>query len=277
VESIPLIVSSILSKKIAEGADALVLDVKFGRGAFMAEMERATALARELTRVGRKLGLSTVAFLTSMDRPLGDTIGNALEIEESIDILRGSGPADVREITVTLGSTMLVLGGVADDFADGRSRIEGAIQDGSGLETFRRLVEAHGGDLSVVDHPDRLPKAPVSLPYASPADGYVTDMDPRKLAEAVLCLGGGRQKVDDVIDPAAGIRIHRHYGQSVSRGEPVLTLAGRDEPTLRRLMEELIAPAILIGAEAPPEHPLIGTFLTSDNEGPWDPAKGLTL
>jgi pyrimidine-nucleoside phosphorylase len=273
VESIPLIVSSILSKKIAEGAEALVLDVKFGRGAFMSQLERATELARELARVGGKLGLRTVAFLTDMDRPLGTTIGNALEVEESVELLKGGGPADLREITVTLGGAMLVLGGVAADFAEGRKRLETAIEDGSGLEKFRRLIEAHDGDSSVVDNPERLPRAPVSIAYPSPVSGYVTDMDPRKLAEAVLALGGGRHKVDDVVDPAAGIRILRQRGDRVSRGEPILTVAGRDESTIRRLFDDTIAPAIRVEAEPPPPSALIRSILTGDLEQPWDPAR----
>jgi pyrimidine-nucleoside phosphorylase len=272
VESIPLIVSSILSKKIAEGADALLLDVKHGRGAFMTDLGRATELARELVRVGGRLGLRTVAFLTDMDRPLGLTIGNALEIEESIDILKGGGPADVRELTVTFGAAMLVLGRAAPDFQAGRTLIEKAIENGSGLDRFRRLIELQGGDPRVIDSPSRLPRAREALPFLSPGDGHVSDLDPRRLAEAVVSLGGGRRRAEDEIDPAVGIRIHRSVGDPVSAGEPVLTLLGQDAGRVALLLEECIRPAVTVSAGAPGRTRLIGSVIVGEKQSNWDPS-----
>ena len=271
VESIPLIVSSILSKKIAEGAEALLLDVKFGRGAFMIEPGRAAELARELVRVGELLGVKTVAFLTDMDRPLGRTIGNALEIEESIEILKGGGPSDLREITMTFGAAMLVLGGAATGIPDGRSRIEKAIADGSGLERFKKLIELQGGDPRVVDSAERLPRASASVALPSPGDGFVTDLSPRLLAEAVVALGGGRRRAEDAIDYTVGIRLHHAVGSTVTRGEPLLTLYGRDKAALERVLAETVSPAVTIGPDRPSTPALIRTLITRDGERPWNP------
>lgn len=261
VESIPLIVSSILSKKVAEGAQALVMDVKCGRGAFMPDEERAATLGRELARVGRLLGVNTAVFITDMDRPLGRTIGHTLEIDESIEILRGGGPPDLKEITLALGAAMLVLGGRASDPAAGRARLEAAIADGSGLARLRRLVEVQGGDPAALDDPARLPRAPIRAPLASPAEGFVADMDPRALGEAVIELGGGRRRAEDRIDHAVGIRILRPVGARVGRGEPILEIEARDDATARRVLEGLVRPAVRVDPAPPILPPLIRKVL----------------
>ncbi|MFW6205988.1 MAG: thymidine phosphorylase, partial [Gemmatimonadota bacterium] len=174
VESVPLIAASIMSKKVAEGIDGLVLDVKVGNGAFMTDEARALELARTMIGVGRDQGLDTVALLTAMDRPLGRAIGNALEVKEAMVVLRGDGPSDLREVTVALVAEMLVLSGLASDPAAGRSAAEGALDDGRALDLFRKVVEAQDGDPGVVDDPDRLPAAPVRRPVTAERSGIIT-------------------------------------------------------------------------------------------------------
>jgi pyrimidine-nucleoside phosphorylase len=277
IESIPLIVSSILSKKIAEGAQALVLDVKCGRGAFMADEQRARTLARELVRVGTLLGLKTVAFITDMDRPLGRAVGHSVEIEESIGLLKGQGPPDLLEITLALGSAMLVLGEGANDLESARSRLLAAIADGSGLERFRKLVEAQGGDPGVLDDPAGLPQAPYKLIVECERNGYVGDLDPLLLAEAVVELGGGRRRVEDAIDPAVGILIHRALGEAVKKGEPLLTILAAWDEAARRVAGNQVRAAVRVDREPPPLTPLIRGVVTPASDLTWDEARAAKL
>jgi pyrimidine-nucleoside phosphorylase len=271
VESIPLIVSSILSKKVAEGAQGLVMDVKCGRGAFMADEARARSLGLELVRVGEILGLRVAAFITDMDRPLGRTIGHALEIEESIQLLKGGGPPDLKEITLALGSAMLVLGGVAWDLRAGSTRLNKAVADGSGLARFRELIAAQGGDPAVIDDPDLLPRAPVRVAFRSDRAGFITDMNPRTLGEAVIELGGGRRRAEDAIDPAVGLRIHRVPGDAVSHGEPIMTIEAATEAVARGVLDTHVRPSTRVDREPPRLPPLIRSFIFSSSEWPWDP------
>jgi pyrimidine-nucleoside phosphorylase len=264
VESIPLIVSSILSKKVAEGADGLVMDVKFGRGAFMPEAGEAGRLGRELGRVGRLLGLDVRIFLTDMDRPLGRKIGNALEIAESIELLTGGGPEDLREITMALGAAMLVLGRKAADDAEGRRRIEAAIADRSGLERFRRLITAQGGDARVLDDLARLPRAAVIETIPAGSDGWVVDVDPRLVGEAVIDLGGGRRRAEDAVDPSVGFELAVARGEAVRRGQPLAVVHAADRAALDGA-GAAIRRAFTIGAEPPADRPLIAFA------GPGDP------
>ncbi len=259
VESIPLIVSSILSKKVAEGADGLVMDVKFGRGAFMPDIAQAATLGRELDRVGTLLGLRVRVFLTDMDRPLGRKIGNALEIAESIDILTGGGPSDLLEITLALGGAMLVLAGKASDEDAGRQRMTMAIADRSGLEKFRQLILAQGGDPTVLDDPSRLPAAPVRMEVPAMEDGWVVDIDPRQIGEAVIDLGGGRRRAEDAVDPAVGIDLAVTRGDAIQSGQPLATVhaAGRGSQLESVLLT--IQRAIRVGPAPPPARPLIVT------------------
>lgn len=224
VESIPLIAASIMSKKLAEGIDGLVLDVKVGGGAFMKTLDDARRLATTLAAIGRGMGKRVAALLTDMSQPLGAAVGNALEVEEAIAVLRGGGPADVRALTVELGAEMLRLGGVAVTVAEGRAAIEAAIADGRGLAKLRAIVEAQGGDPRAVDDPGRLPRAPRRLEVAAPAAGIVEAIDAEAVGLAAMALGAGRAKVEDRIDPAAGIVVHRRLGDRVERGEPLCTL-----------------------------------------------------
>lgn len=248
VESIPLIAASILSKKLAEGISGLVLDVKVGSGAFMKTRERALALARTLVGLGNRSGVRTVAYLTDMNQPIGWAVGNALEIEESIEVLKGAGPADTVELVVTLGGRMLVLGGVAGSQADGEGRIQAAIADGSGLGTFRKMVAFHGGDARVADEPSVLPRARFAKDVPADRSGIVQAIDCERIGLAALVLGGGRRRKEDGIDPAVGLRIHARLGASVRAGEALATLLFNDSTKVPEA-EALVRDAYVLGDE----------------------------
>lgn len=220
VESLPLIASSIMSKKLAEGIDGLVIDCKVGRGAFMKTIERARELCDLMRAIGVRAGKRITCVLTDMDAPIGRTIGNALEIRESIEVLRGGGPSDTRELTHVLGGEMLVLGGAARDFAEGRARIERVLGDGSALEVFRKLVEAQGGDPRVCDSPGSvLPRAPHRDELAL-RPGRIVGIDSEALGIAALILGAGRRIKEDAIDPGAGLVIDAYLGEVIEPGAP---------------------------------------------------------
>jgi len=224
VESIPLIASSILSKKLAEGIDALVLDVKVGRGAFMKTQEDATKLARCLVKVGTLAGKRVSALLTDMDAPIGHTIGNALETTEALEVLHGRGPDDLRELTSALAVEMLRAAGVAKTKAEALRHVEQVLADGSALQKMRQIVEAQGGDPSVVDAPDQLPLARHRSRVRASMAGFVTDIDPLELGRASMGLGAGRCRAEDAVDPGAGIRLHVQLGDRVRAGDEIATL-----------------------------------------------------
>lgn len=224
VESIPLIVASILSKKLAEGIDALVVDVKVGKGAFMSDLEHARTLADALIRVGTRAGKRVSAILTDMSAPIGLTIGNALEAREAIDVLRGGGPDDVIELTLALGAEMLVRGGVVRTTAEGAPRIATALRDGSALRVFREMVEAHGGDPRAVDEPGLLPKTPHRLPVVARREGFVQAIDAHALGLLGVSMGAGRTRADQAVDPAVGIELRARVGDRVEGGEPLAWL-----------------------------------------------------
>lgn len=219
VESVPLIASSIMSKKLAEGINGLVLDVKVGSGAFMKTEADARLLAETMVGIGNRMGCKTVALLTDMSAPLGRMVGNALEVRESIDILRGGGPADVRALTLRLAIEMLVLGGVSRDDAEARA-VEG-LDSGAALKTFRAVVQVQGGDPAAIDDPSRLPTAPHVEPFVATRAGYVTAIDTARIGLAAMCLGAGRARTDDVIDPAVGLEICAKPGDRVEVGQPL--------------------------------------------------------
>ncbi len=221
VESVPLIASSIMSKKLAEGIDALVLDVKVGSGAFMKTRADAARLASTMVGIGKRMKKRVVAVLTDMDQPLGRTVGNALEVKETIEVLNGAGPPDVVALTVELGAHMLLLGAQARSLADGRARIRARIDDRSGLAKFREIVVAQGGDASVVDDPGRLPAARHAAEVQAERSGFVHRIDAEAVGVAALILGAGRERVDDAIDPAVGIELLAKRGDRVSKGQPV--------------------------------------------------------
>lgn len=256
VESIPLIASSIMSKKMAEGADALVLDVKVGRGAFMKGIEDARLLARTMVGIGREMGREVSALLTDMSQPLGRTVGNALEIVESIEILRGEGPEDTTALTVELGAEMLVLGHVARDVEEGRARIRKAIADGSGLERFRRIVEEQRGDPRVVDDLSRLPRAPYVIEVRAPCSGFILSIDAEEVGLAGVQLGAGRARKEDAVDPAVGFEVLRKRGERVEEGEPIGRAHVRD-PEAAQAAVRRFADAFRYGEAPPPASPLV--------------------
>jgi pyrimidine-nucleoside phosphorylase len=256
VESIPLICGSIMSKKIAEGIGALVLDVKVGRGAFMKTEADARALAASLVAIGNASGVRTEAFLTAMEAPLGREVGNASEIVESIETLKGRGPADLETLSVALAARMLVLAGIAPDMGDAEARVRRALGSGEGVERFRRMVAQQGGDPRIVDDYARLPVAPASRVVRAPRSGYVEVLDAFLVGRASMLLGAGREKASDVIDPAVGITVHARPGDRVAAGDAVLELHYRGDHGLADA-ERLAAAAVTIGDATPGSSPLI--------------------
>jgi pyrimidine-nucleoside phosphorylase len=252
VESIPLIVASILSKKLAAGLEGLVMDVKAGGGAFMRDLEDAKALGRALVRVGRGAGLRMSALVTRMDEPIGWAIGNALEVREAIEVLKGGGPSDTVELTEALGAEMLHVAGVARSRSVARRRIRQVLSDGTALDRFRAMIEAHGGSPGVVDDDDVLPRAPHRVVVRAPRRGVVAGLDARALGLLAVDLGAGRQHVDDPVDPAVGIELRARRGDAVSKGDAlaILHLASRRGAT--RLVGRAAA-AVTIRARADAE------------------------
>jgi pyrimidine-nucleoside phosphorylase len=229
IEVIPLIAASIMSKKLAEGLTGLVLDVKAGSGAFLPEVERGLALAETMIRLGESHGCPTVSLITAMDRPLGHACGNALEVEESIALLRGEGPVDLAEVTFALGAEMLLLAGLAEDREGAVEAQRQTIASGRAAEKFARIIEAQGGNPSVVDDPAVLPQAPVTRVWRAPRGGVVTAVEPRRIGRGVVALRGGRTRLDDSVDPRTGFVITARPGQRVSRDEPLATIHGATE------------------------------------------------
>ena len=239
VESIPLITASILSKKLAEGIDGLVLDVKAGDGAFMTSLDDARSLAESLCRIGRGLGKQVVALITRMDQPLGRAVGNAVEVAECVRCLRGEGPGDLLELSVALAAEMLLLGGAADSLCDATERAHRAINDGSALDRFRRVVEAQGGDPRVVDDLSILALPRILRDVPAPRSGVVAHARARPLGEAAMLLGAGRARVEDRVDPAVGLLLHKKVGDPVDAGEPLCTiLANAEGPALDRALAQ---------------------------------------
>jgi pyrimidine-nucleoside phosphorylase/thymidine phosphorylase len=259
VESIPLITASILSKKLAEGIDALVLDVKCGDGAFMKREEDARALAASMTSIGRALGKPVQALLTRMDEPLGRTVGNALEVKESIACLRGEGPADLMEVTLELAAEMLVVGGAAADITAARNRCRSAIADGSALDRLRHVIAAQGGEPRVCDDPDGvLPQARAVTPFLADRAGFVTRLAAWPVGQASMLLGAGRETVTSPIDPAAGIVLVRSSGDAVASGDVIAEL--HHDPARAASVPaalDLLRGACEIGPQPPPRRPLV--------------------
>jgi pyrimidine-nucleoside phosphorylase len=257
VESIPLITASILSKKLAEGIDALVLDVKCGAGAFMKSREDARALATSLVETSTGLGVPARALVTDMDAPLGAAVGNALEVRESLDCLRGRGPAVLREISVELGIEMLLLAEACATREEARARLEAALADGSALECFGRMVEAQGGDPRVVEDPDGvMGVAPHIQVLRAESGGQVAALDALAIAWVALELGAGRRRKSDAIDPQVGLEVLCERGQRIAAGDELFRVHARTEADLVRACADLPA-TIQLDAEAPEPRPLV--------------------
>ncbi|MCZ6918012.1 MAG: thymidine phosphorylase [Gemmatimonadetes bacterium] len=263
IESIPLIAASIMSKKLAEGISGLVLDVKWGSGSFLPETDRAMELAKMMIEVGESRGCRCVALLTAMDRPLGRACGNALETAEAIAALRGEGPDDLMTVTYALGAEMLLLAGGAESAAGAHQILREAIGSGRAAEKFREMVDAQGGDPRVVDDPAILPRAPVEKILEANMDGYVRQVEPRIIGQAIVTMGGGRSAMDDAIDHAAGMVLSVKPGDVVEKGQPVARVAGRDVPTVERGLTALDR-ALRIGGERPSLTALISHRVTAD-------------
>ena len=250
VESIPLIAGSIMSKKLAEGIDALVLDVKFGSGAFMKKHEDAARLAETLVGIGEKFGKETIAYLTNMEQPLGFAVGNWLEVKESIDCLKGGGPEDVMEITHLLAGTMIYLGKKADSVEQGIEMSHKAVKDGTAFQKWVDIVEEQGGDTGVILEPDRFKKADYIEPVLAEKSGYITKMDAFTLGMVSVELGAGRKAKDADVDPAAGFILHKKIGDTVQSGETLATLFTNKEGVIKKQKAELRG-AVSLENEAP--------------------------
>lgn len=256
VESIPLITASILSKKIAEGIDGLVLDVKCGHGAFMKQLDDSLALARSLASTGQANGVRTRALITSMEAPLGLAVGNALEVQEAIDTLKGRGPEDVEELSVILAAEMVALGGLAKSRVEAEEKVRAALRSGEGLEKFRLLIERQGGDPRVIDDPGRLPQARQQALIRSPRSGYVESIAAETVGRATMVLGAGRSRVDDRIDPAVGAVLLAKPGQQIRAGDPLAKIFANVEVRMEQAWE-LFEEAWTIGEEPPTPHTLV--------------------
>lgn len=229
VNSIPLIASSIMSKKIAAGADAIVLDVKTGAGAFMKSIDDAKQLAGAMVNIGNQVGRRTMAVISDMSQPLGRAIGNALEVQEAIDTLRGNGPEDLRDLCLTLGSQMVLLANKASSLEEAEELLKEAISSGRALEKFKQFIVNQGGDPTVVDHPERLPQAPYKIEVPAKASGYVTEIVADELGTAAMLLGAGRATKESDIDLAVGLMLNKKVGDRVEKGESLVTIHANKE------------------------------------------------
>lgn len=275
VESMPLIASSVMSKKIAAGADAIVLDVKVGSGAFMPDLDSARELARTMVELGRDVGRQVVAVITNMDEPLGMMVGNALEVREAIAVLSGSGPRELREVCLTLGSQMLLLagaiGGTGEETRQGRGeklaggtggqgnarrRLEDLLASGAALAKFRQFIAAQGGDPAIVDRPELLPAARKQVTVTVPASGYISAIQARLVGEAAMLLGAGRVTKESPIDLAVGIELKKRRGDYIRAGEPLAVFHVNDRTNLETARQRFLA-AYTLAAAPPAPQPLV--------------------
>lgn len=256
VESLPLIASSIMSKKIAAGADAILLDVKVGSGAFMKTLEDSRALAREMVRIGSQVGRQTVALITDMDMPLGRKIGNALEVQEAVEVLSGKGDHRLRSLCLELSANMVYLGRQAETMEEARAKAVEAVCSGGALEKLRQMAEAQGGDGSYIVHPEQFAVSPAVVEVAAPEDGYITRLDAEGCGLAAVELGAGRETKESSIDFGAGIILLKNKGDRVEKGQPIARLYAQSEALCRR-GEERFFQALEVGPQAPQTGPMI--------------------
>jgi len=266
VESPFLICASIMSKKLAEGIDGLVLDVKTGSGAFMKSDKDAAYLAQLMVETGERMGKKMAALITDMDQPLGRYVGNALEVVEVLEILRGGGPDDLRQLCLELAAWMFLLGGRVKSIGEGRTLSEDLIRSGAALARFRKMVELQGGDTRVVDDPKMLPRAKHTMDVPSPHSGYVTAIQCEQAGTACVILGGGRERKEDSVDPAVGFVLHKKVGDSVSKGEALCTIHYNSEALAERA-KALLLGSFAVGDAAPAQkRPLIHRVITKSGE-----------
>jgi pyrimidine-nucleoside phosphorylase len=252
VSSLPLIVGSVMSKKIAGGADAILLDVKVGSGAFMKTVDEARELAETMVRIGSQLERRMVALISDMNEPLGRAVGNALEVREAIDTLHGGGPHGFRHHCLRVVAELLVLVGRAEDLEAGKAQAADTITSGAAWEKFLAFVEAQGGDTSYVKQPDRLPQAEIARPMEAAESGYLQKVNAAQVGMAVVDLGGGREKKGQPIDHAVGLVLHKKIGDRIEQGEPIYTLYANDEQRLQEARERLRAAYVISPQEVEP-------------------------
>ncbi|HWK24130.1 MAG TPA: pyrimidine-nucleoside phosphorylase [Ureibacillus sp.] len=260
VPSIPLIASSIMSKKIAAGADAIVLDVKTGDGAFMKTFEDAKKLAHAMVQIGNSVGRNTMAIISDMSQPLGFAIGNALEVKEAIDTLQGNGPEDLMELCYTLGSQMVVLAGKANSIDEARVQLQEVIANGKALEVFKKFIVAQGGDASVVDDPTLLPKAKYQIELPALSSGYVAKIEADDVGVAAMLLGAGRATKESTIDLSVGLVLHKKVGDAVQEGESLVTIHSNSEEIIE--VKEKLYQHIVISNEKVEAPTLIKEVIT---------------
>ena len=260
VDNLSLIASSIMSKKLAAGADAIVLDVKTGSGAFMKQEAEAKALAEEMVKIGKNAGRRTVAVISDMDQPLGFAVGNALEVREAIETLRGNGPEDFLELCLTLGSQMLMAGGKAESAREAEEMLRAVIADGSALGKLAEFVEAQGGDGSAVYHPELLPQAAIQEPVAAPESGYLSRIVCDEVGICSLILGGGRETKESEIDLSVGLVLCKKVGDYVEAGEPLAVIHANDADRAEQARARYLK-ACTIAGEAPERMPFIKNIL----------------
>lgn len=256
VESLPLIASSIMSKKIAAGADAILLDVKVGSGAFMKTLEDSRTLAREMVRIGSQVGRQTVALITDMDMPLGRKIGNALEVQEAVEVLSGKGDHRLRSLCLELSANMVYLGRQAETMEGARAKAVEAVRSGGALEKLRQMAEAQGGDPSYITNPEKFTISPACVEIAAPQGGYITRLDAEGCGLAAVELGAGRETKESPIDFGAGIVLMKNKGDRVEKGQPIARLYAQSEALCRR-GEERFFQALEVGPQAPQTGPMI--------------------
>jgi pyrimidine-nucleoside phosphorylase len=237
IPSLPLITGSVLSKKLAEGAEGLVIDVKWGNGSFIKDLEQAKQLARSMTRVGRSMKRRCVALVTDMNQPLGDSVGTALEVKEAIQLLRGEGPEDVKELVLKLGMEIVRLAGVAGSTLSAKQTVQRHLTDGSALEKFKELVKAQGGDTTFIDHPEKFPQARHIRKLPAPKRGYVHTINAAMIARGVHLLGAGKETQHDRIDHSVGVSEIKKVGTQVKQGEPLMMIHYNDEAKLEQALE----------------------------------------
>ncbi|MBI4686172.1 MAG: thymidine phosphorylase [Nitrospirae bacterium] len=255
IDSVPLITGSIMSKKLSEGIEGLVLDVKVGKGAFMKDMESARTLARSMVDIGNAFGVKTIAVITAMNEPLGMAVGNSLEVTEAIDCLKGNGPDDLMEVTLYIGALMLRVAGIEADIEEGKKRLAQLIEDGSALRKFRELIELQGGNPQIVERPSLLPYACLTIDVLSEESGYIQSMDAEAIGIVSMILGAGRERIDSEIDPAAGIILKKKTGDFVEKDELLCSLCTSDEEVAEKTRVAFLD-AVKFG-DSPPEKKLM--------------------
>lgn len=268
IPSIPLISSSIISKKKAEGAEALVLDVKTGKGAFFPNKNETLHLARALANLGNRLSIKTEALLTSMDQPLGRTVGNWIETREAIDSLQGKGPSDLMEVVMALGSVMLVLGGITQSYRDAIKLLNKHLESGDPYNRFKEMVHMQHGDIRVIENPELYPTSGSEVVVESPTSGYIQELNALKIGYLVMDMGAGRAKKEDLIDPGAGIVFHRKVGDSVKTGEPLATLLTNKTDEIESFIKRLLKAYTFSEIEVK-KGDIVKALIRSDKEEPF--------